>query len=64
MGVREAQDGKPCLLLDDTRNLVQRVSKLGTAGRWWWVGVVREGPVALGVDLLIAAARAVGYTRK
>ena len=38
MGVREAQDGKPWLLLDDMRNLVQSVSREGTArgsGKVW-----------------------------
>ena len=55
MGVREAQDGKPWLLLDDMRNLVQSVSREGTARRKW------EGVVwaAMSVALFKAAAQAV-----
>ena len=50
MGVREAQDGKPWLLLDDIRNLVHRLSNEGTCTvRRWWVGVVWEEPVVMAV---------------
>ena len=35
MGVRESQDGKPWLsLLEETRNLVQRLSRESTV-MWW-----------------------------
>ena len=57
MGVREAQDGKPWLLLDDIRNLVHRLSNEGTVRRWW-VGVAWEEPVVMAVALLMAAALA------
>ena len=57
MGVREAQDKKPWLLLDDVRNLVQRLSKEGTARRWW-VGVAWEESVVLVVALLLAVVQA------
>ena len=56
--MREAQEGKPWLiLLEDMRNLVQRLSKEGTVSRWW-VGVAWEEPVAMAVALLTAAVRA------
>ena len=46
MGVREAQDGKPWLLLDDMRNLVQSVSREGTTRRKWegvvWAAMSRQ----------------------
>jgi hypothetical protein len=61
--VREAQEGKPWLiLLEDTRNLVQRFSKEGTVSRWW-VGVTWEEPVAMAVALLMAAVRATKNVR-
>ena len=60
MGVREAQDGKPWLsLLEETRNLVQRLSREGTLRRYW-VSVAWEEPVSMAVALLIAAVRATG----
>ena len=58
MGVREAQDGKPWLsLLEETRNLVQRLSREGTLRRYW-VSVAWEEPVSMAVALLIAAVQA------
>ena len=58
MGVREAQDGKPWLiLLEETRNLVQRLSKEGTVRRCW-ESVAWEEPVSMAVALLMAAVRA------
>ena len=63
MGVREAQDGKPWLLLDVVRNLVQRLSNKGTVRRWW-VGVVWEEPIAMVVALLMAAVQAMKWYRR
>ena len=40
MGVRESQDGKPWLsLLEETRNLVQRLSRESTV--MWWVASIK-----------------------